>query len=95
MKIYISGQITGLPEEESRANFKRAQEYLESAGHTVINPFDLPHNHKKTWDDYMREDLQALLTCDTIFMLDNWTKSKGAQIEFNLALDLDMGIILE
>ena len=45
MKTYISGQITGLPEEEAFQNFADAQTYFESLDYEVINPMLLPHNH--------------------------------------------------
>ena len=40
MKIYISGKMRGLPEEESRKLFKAAENYLIELGHDVINPWD-------------------------------------------------------
>ena len=43
----------------------------------------------------MREDIKALLSCCTIFMLDNWRDSRGAKIEHQLAKDLEMKIIYQ
>ncbi len=90
MKIYISGKITGLPIEEATALFTAAKILLEKQSHEVINPMELPHNHDKSWANYMREDIAALVTCDAIFMLDNWFESAGAQIELQLAVDLSI-----
>lgn len=39
MKIYISGKMRGLPEEESRKKFEAAQQYLIELGHDVVNPW--------------------------------------------------------
>jgi len=93
MKIYISGKITGLPIQEAQNNFEAAEKRLKSEGHEPINPMKLPHEHGKTWSEYMKEDIKALLECDAIYMLLGWQESKGACIEFNLAHDLRLKII--
>jgi len=36
----------------------------------------------------MKEDLKALLDCDGIYMLRGWEQSKGAKIEYELAMNL-------
>ena len=95
MKIYISGQITGLSEETARYNFTMAHLNLRQQGHDPVNPMLLPHNHGKTWAEYMREDIHALLDCEAIYMLENWQESKGARIEFGLAIELGMKIIFQ
>lgn len=92
MKIYIAGKITGLDIEVARAKFKEAQILIEAKGHDVINPMELPHDHDKKWDSYMRECLVALLDCDGLCALDNYRESRGAQIEYNLASNLGMRI---
>lgn len=86
-KIYISGKITGI-ENQAPALFEAAENYLTSLGYQVINPMKLPHNHGKTWAEYMREDIKALCDCDAIYFLKNWIDSNGACIEFWLADDL-------
>ncbi len=89
-KIYISGAITGTENAENL--FKEAELQLIYKGYDVINPFSLPHNHNKTWNDYMREDLKALLDCDEIYMLKNWETSRGAKIEHAIARELDLKV---
>lgn len=78
-KIYISGKITGL--DNFRSVFLSAENSLSKQGFTVINPCDLPEDHDKTWKSYMKEDLKALKECEYVFMLNNWTDSKGAKVE--------------
>lgn len=95
MKIYISGKITGLPIQEAQNNFEAAEKRLKSEGHEPINPMKLPHEHGKTWSEYMKEDIKALLECDGIYMLVGWQESKGACTEFNIAHDLNFTIIEE
>jgi hypothetical protein len=95
MKIYISGKISGLPEAEAFKNFDTATEILVAMGYSVVNPMYLPHNHEKTWEAYMKEDIEALMKCDAIFMLKNWRDSKGAKIEHDLAECLNFKIFYQ
>lgn len=53
MKIYISGQITGLPKEEWEANFEAARMEAIMLGYEVVCPTLLHHNHDKTWQSYL------------------------------------------
>lgn len=90
-KIYISGKITGL--DNYAELFKNAQNLLIEQGYEVINPVELDHTgHDQSWESFMKVDLKALINCDSIFMLKNWNKSKGAIVEYHLARDLNMNI---
>jgi nucleoside 2-deoxyribosyltransferase len=89
MKIYISGPITGMP-NDNREAFTKAESFLRSEGLEPVNPFTFPHDHDKTWASFMREDIRELTKCQMIYMLAGWEKSRGARIEFRLAQDLDM-----
>jgi Asp-tRNA(Asn)/Glu-tRNA(Gln) amidotransferase A subunit family amidase len=93
MKIYISGKITGLDENEAFKNFNEAELYLRSQGHEVVNPMTLPHQHDRTWKSYMKEDVKAMMDCDAVYLLSNFRNSKGAMIERNIAKQLEMEII--
>ena len=87
-KVYISGQITNLPEEEYKRKFKEAEDKLIGFGYDVVNPASLDPIPNGTWTDYMRRDIKLLMDCDYIYMLDNWTESTGAKAEFRLAVDI-------
>lgn len=80
-RIYIAGKITGLPITEAKYNFDTGKHEAEIAGFHPISPMDLPHDHDKSWKSYMREDLAALKTCQAVYMLRNWSDSRGARIE--------------
>jgi len=95
MKIYISGRITGLVIEEATELFEKAENDLRAKGYDVVNPMTLIHNHDKSWQSYMKEDIKALCDCDAIYMLLEWGFSKGAEIEHRLALDLGMIVLYE
>ena len=93
MKTYISGAITGTTDYMER--FERAEQLLKAQGREVVNPTKLPHKHDKTWESYMREDIKALVECEAIYILKHWGVSRGAVIEFRLALELDLKIEFE
>lgn len=92
MKIYISGPISGLPLETVYNNFTNVEAQLLEQGYEVVNPLNngLPTN--ATWEEHMRADLRLLLDCDAIYMLEGWEKSRGARIEYALAVDLKLDV---
>lgn len=94
MKIYISGKITGI-EEEAFQQFEFAETCLKLKGFDVLNPMKLEHNHDKTWEEYMKVCIVALMSCNAIFMLTNYYESKGAMIELSLAQELGMKVYWE
>ncbi len=94
-KIYISGRITGIPAEKAIVNFAKAKEYITESKMIPVNPMELPHRHNQSWENYMREDLAAMLTCEGVYMLKNWQESEGAKIEYNLAKRLGFKIYYE
>ena len=79
--IYIAGKVTGEPQEPTAAKFKAAQLELEAKGFDVINPIELVNNPNESWDVAMGICLEALETCDAIFLLPCFADSKGARIE--------------
>lgn len=90
-KIYIAGKITGI-ENEAFKLFESAEKRLISEGYEVVNPMKLPHDHDKKHSSYMIECLNALRTCDEIFMLTNFIDSKGAKTELMEACNLKLDI---
>jgi hypothetical protein len=96
MKIYISGKITGENMDYARTRFENAANKFIENGHEVINPFDInEYDPFKTWEMYMKEDIKALVDCDAIRMLRGWHKSKGAKLEFYIAVKLGLTILFE
>lgn len=95
--IYISGKISNLDINVATQLFADAATFLKSQypNTIIINPFEIEHNHDLSWESYMKNDLIAMLQCDTIYMLKNWKESKGANIEYKLAMDLNMNVIFQ
>jgi hypothetical protein len=92
-KCYIAGKIGDLPESVYKGEFERAKNEVFALGFEPISPVDLPHEHNRTWSDYMREDLIEMLNCDSLYAIRNWRQSHGATIEINLALSVGINII--
>jgi hypothetical protein len=61
----------------------------------VINPMKLEHKENADWEDYMEKDISELLRCQGIYMLNNWKNSRGARIEYAIALELGLPIIYQ
>ena len=95
MKIYISGKISGLPYEEVKTRFGDCQALLESIGFVVVNPITMGLHKEATWEQHMVKDIELLLSCDAIYMMDNWTESTGAGIEYDIAFRLGKDIWFE
>lgn len=85
-KVYIAGPISNLPENEARAAFQAAENKLSELGYITVNPMKLPHEHDKSWEAYMREDLREMLTCDEVWMLRGWKLSRGASMEHAVSM---------
>lgn len=89
-KIYISGAITG--NDNAKAEFEHAEQFLLKRGCIPVNPMKLTHDHDKNWESYMKECIVGMMTCESVLMIEKWEFSKGALIEYNLAKDLNMKI---
>jgi hypothetical protein len=94
-KIYLSGKITGLSYEEASKKFNLAENIAKTMALEVVNPMAIEHNHDLSWESYMKQDLKAMLDCDSIYMLSNWQDSKGATIERDLAIKLNLSVYHE
>lgn len=81
MKIYIAGRITGNP--YYKAEFKETKAVLQEAGHTVLNPAELPEGMKPA--DYMRICFAMLESADVVLFQHGWQESKGAKLEYDYA----------
>ena len=97
--IYISGKVTDLCEEATEKRFKEAEEYLESKGHNTFNPIEFVKTggmYKNDRDSIMRNLIAAMVVfCDTIYMLDGWNDSEGANQELKVARAMNFEVIFE
>ena len=94
MKIYLSGKMTGLPDYGYPA-FQAAAERLRAQGVQVISPHEITPTGVGpwTWEQHMRADLAALLTCDVVVLLHGWETSRGAQLEKTVAEAIGLKVV--
>ena len=91
MNIYISGPMTGYDNFNFPAFFS-AEEHLRKAEHNPINPARLPMG--LSYQEYIDTDLEIIaIMADALLMLPGWQRSKGANLERELALKLKLKIM--
>lgn len=89
MKVYISGPMTGKPNFNKQA-FTEAEHYLKSLGYDVVNPHNYPVNK---YEVCMKRDIALLINCDAIYLLEGWSKSRGAKTEYAVACSIGLTIL--
>ena len=103
--VYITGKISGLPEEEFKRNFILAADFLRTQGFDPVNPLDvIPEcyescdsgltfkdgTYQHHWQCYMKADLKVMLDCVGFFPLDNAADSRGAKVEMGVAVEVGL-----
>lgn len=87
--IYIAGPMTGFPDHNFPA-FNAMADKLRSEGWVVVNPAEINAAYGPEYDikyrcTWMRNDIQALLTCSHIMLLEGFEYSTGARLEAQVA----------
>lgn len=95
MKIYISGKISGLPYDEVQERFNSAEDLLNEIGFDVVNPLKNGLEQERSWNEHLCKDIEMLLPCDAIYMMDNWVDSTGASIEYDIAMRMKKDVWFE
>lgn len=95
MRVYISGRITGLNDKLVERKFRAAETLLKDLGFEPVNPLKNGLDSSHTWEEHMTKDIEMLMPCDAIFMLDNWKLSRGARIEYNIARETGKKLLFE
>lgn len=92
-RIYISGPMTGLPGLNFGA-FHLTAHQLRALGYEVVNPAEKQSESEDlSCEEYLKQDLQQMLTCDTIALLPGWQASKGAHLELHVAHRVGMNVV--
>lgn len=92
MRIYIAGPMSNLPNLNFDA-FHNAARALRGEGHDVVNPAEINADPCACWLACMRADIRELVTCDAIYLLQGWEKSRGARLEARIAEGLGFKVI--
>lgn len=93
MKLYLAGPMSGIPDLNFPLFHSEAAR-LRAIGFEIINPAEINLDPHANWGDCMRADIPQLLTCEGIAMLPNWHNSKGARLEWHIAVSLDMRVFM-
>ena len=80
-KIYISGRISGQPIEDVTAKFEAAETKLKAQGYEVVNPLKNGIPANASWEVHVAMDVLLLMGCKAIYLLPDWSLSKGATLE--------------
>ena len=87
---YISGEVSNDP--DFRKKFNQTEKELSSKGLVILNPVRYERNGKE-WTWYLKRDVRKLSYCDGIILLYGWANSRGAMVEYSLAIKLKLKII--
>lgn len=86
MRVYISGRMTGLSEEEYTAHFAKAERELRAQGYKVCNPCRWGWLMKRIpYKVALALDLLLMCRCQRVYMLSGWIDSNGASVEHRFA----------
>lgn len=91
MRLYVSGAVTGMPDNNRKA-FERAAVELENIGYDVLVPhwFVPP---AITWENAMKHAICTMFHCDAVARLPGSEASRGSKTECCLAYDLKMPVL--
>ena len=89
--LYVSGKISG--EKRYAKKFYDAQKKLRDNGYWVHLPMDAVYRKPKSWEHAMKRCISyMLINADGVALLPDWEDSKGAKLEREIALALDMPV---
>ena len=85
-----------MPIEEVKAAFDKWEHDFLCIGAEVVNPVTLCKDlEDKSWENCMKVDIKHMIDCHAVFLMENWSYSKGCRIEQALASRLSIPIIVE
>lgn len=78
-KVYISGQITGLPVAEYVERFSKAEAELMAKGYEVVNPLRYELKPGSRWHEQMKVDIRLCLIATRFicFLIGNAARAQG------------------
>lgn len=92
MKAFITGHIDDQDKGQLEARFDSASDMLELLGIEPVKPLISMPTH---WNDQLILNIQSLMECDAILLLDDWMDSKEARIHKCIAEECQKVILHE
>jgi len=97
MKVYLSGPMSGLP-DNNYPTFNKGAKVLRMLGYDVVNPAENDIDVQgldddAAWHKYLRHDIKLLMDCDCLVLLPGWPDSRGATLERLIAQSLSMPVM--
>ena len=94
LTYYLAGPMSGYKEYNYPA-FEANVTALRNEGVRVESPHTIPWPaeelpDEELWQHMMRNALRMLLGCTGIILMRGWTESRGAILEYNVAVSLKM-----
>jgi len=86
MRIYISIPISGKPRKEVMQKADNIKAALSRQGHRPVSPFDICAGHDPSYEDYICQDLRAMMDCDAVYFCAGWEESCGCNVEHDVAM---------
>lgn len=96
-KWYICGPITGFDMEGRRKAFERAEQLVKElyGDVEIFNPMKNGLPDDAAYSDHMMCDLEHLVECDAVMVMQGWPNSRGCLNELMFARRLNLQIIGE
>lgn len=92
-KLYLSGPMSLCKDKETWFNnFQNYEDIFTAKGYEVVNP--AKNDIFPTYEECLKHSLKQELECDCVFFMENAILSKGARLEYQLASDCGLEIIL-
>lgn len=90
MRVYITGPVTGLP-NDNREAFELASRAVRKSGHEAIVPHEVVPSGTE-WLPAMRLCIRAMMDAEALLALIDWEESRGASAEVCLAAALGIPV---
>ena len=95
MKVYLSGEISGLDIRVARERFAKAENLWKNLGVEVVNPLKNGLSIEDDWIKHISRDLELLNECKYVYMMEGWQRSVGACVEYDFSVRTGKKIYFE
>lgn len=89
-KVFISGNTRG-NKDSVKARFDTVAGQLKNALTEVVLPTVLSEP-LATWNESIRSDISALMSCDELHLLSNWMENRRSNILRDLAIRIGIKV---